>query len=514
MGFCSADAPAAQTSRQRNAAPAQGDHITYRNANSSDVPIARPPRQQQRPAARPGQPGNQARRPAARPGVPGNQARRPAAPRTGAGPAKRPAARPGAAQGKKNTARPAANDPRRTRTGSAGPAEAKKGTKKKKGGRSVGYKIACTVLVFLIVLTVLVTGAGIYLFKFADYQKIDLFRRNDDPQTPQETMYVEDGTEVRTIVPIHEGSVTGGLYDAIRDWKEQGYSNYYLKSTKVINILLAGFDRNPDGSDGRSDTMLIASINLATKEIILSSVYRDCWAYETFDNDTREIWAKMNACLVHGGPSGLVSNLEDYFKIHIDHFVGVDFQSFKDIIDGIGGIEVPVKDYEARYINQQTCYTANPAVAGDSVHLDGFQALWYVRMRHTDSDGEISRTRRQRQFVTALIDKFKGTSITEMTTLVSTFMSYIQTDMSKTEILTYGTRAIMGQWYNFGIRQQQVPDEGFRADAHGKGFFGGQWVWVVDYPGAAHAMQQGIYGYSNVVLNENRRTAVDIWYGR
>ncbi|MBQ6164329.1 MAG: LCP family protein [Clostridia bacterium] len=386
---------------------------------------------------------------------------------------------------------------------------------KKKEKYSVGYKVACAIVIILIVLTLALTGLGIAYFKTVNYQVVEIDRNNDSQEPSDaastETTYIEDGAEVRTIVPVHEGDERYNLYDAIKDWKKQGNSNYYLQSTKVINILLAGIDRNEDGSDGRSDSMMLASINLNTKQVVLSSIFRDCWFWATFDEGERTIWCKINESFVYGGPSGLISNIEDYFKIHIDHFVGVDFQSFRDIIDGIGGIEVAVTDREAKYINEQTGYTANPAVEGEHVHLDGFQALWYVRMRHVDAEEEVGRTRRQRQFVTAMIDKFKGTSATEMGNLVNTFMSYIQTDMTKSEILTYGTRAILGQWYNYEIVQQQVPDDDYRIDAYRQGYFDNKWVWVCDFPGAAYEMQKRIYGYSNVILNENRRTAMDIW---
>ena len=383
--------------------------------------------------------------------------------------------------------------------------------RKNDGGHSAGYKAACVILIILIVLTLVLTGLGVAYFHLFDYNRVDISRTDDPQVTPEETMFVEDGVEVRTIVPVHEGDERGSLYESIKDWKRQGNSNFYLQSTKVINILLAGIDRNEDGSDGRSDSMMLASVNLNTKQVILSSIYRDCWFWATFDNDERDIWCKINESFVYGGASGLVENLEDYFKLHIDHIVGVDFESFRDIIDGIGGIDVGVTAREADYINEQTGYTANPAVEGEHVHLDGFQALWYVRMRHVDAEEEVGRTRRQRQFVTAMIDKFKGISATELGNLVNTFMSYIQTDMTKAEILTYGTRAVLGQWYNYEIVQQHVPDDDFRTEAYRQGYFDNKWVWVSDFPGAAQAMQMKIYGYTNVVLNEDRRTAVDIW---
>ena len=389
------------------------------------------------------------------------------------------------------------------------PAPAPKRRKKKKAKHSVAYRIACAVLILLIVLILLAGGALFWYYYAFDLNPASPIDHRDDIQNQYtQTVQTDNGPEVRVNVPIYEGEERYNLNAAIKEWKKQG--DAYLQSNKVINILLAGIDRNEDVSDGRSDTMILASINLNTRSIILSSLYRDCWTYQTFADGSAD-WAKLNAAYVYGGAAGLISNVEDYFKIHIDHFAGVDFESFKKIIDILGGITVPVLEHEANYINKQTGYTANPCKAGDAVRLDGFQALWYVRMRHVDADEEISRTRRQRQFLTALIAEFKNTTLSELSGIINTFGEYVITDMTKTEILNYGVRAVTQRWYNYEIRQQQVPEEDYRMDFYEEGYFGSQWVWIVDYPGAAYEMQTNIYGYSNIVLNEHRRTMIDIW---
>ena len=354
----------------------------------------------------------------------------------------------------------------------------------------------------MIVLILVGTGAIALYIHSLDINTIERPQTNSG-DSAQYTDYLEDenGEELRILQPIQEGSETDSFRAAIREWKSSG--DAYLQSNKVINVLLVGIDRNDDGSDGRSDTMILASVNLKTKKIVLSSFYRDCWMYETFDDGERSAWAKLNAAYVYGGADGLISNLEDYYKIHIDHFVGVDFQSFQDIVDAVGGVTVSVKDYEADFINERIYYKT--VVPGDAVRLTGEQALWYVRMRKTDSDGEVSRTHRQREFITALISEFKSISLTEIDGVVNSLFRYIITDMSKTDIIKYGTRAMLGRWYNFELVQQQAPDEDYRYDYNGS-----TWVWIVDYPGAAYAMQNEIYGYSNVVLNDSRYTMIDI----
>ena len=396
----------------------------------------------------------------------------------------------------------AASHPAPKKAASSAKTTAKKKPSKKKKKKSVAYRVICGILGTLIGLLVVFTGFIVYYISSFDMNTVELDNSSDGMDS-QYTQYHEDeeGEEIRVVDTIYEGSERDSFRSAVREWKEMG--NAYLQSNRVINVLLVGIDRNEDGSDGRSDTMILASLNLNTKTITLSSFYRDSWMYQTFDNGERTAWAKLNAAFVYGGADGLISNIEDYYKIHIDHYVGVDFQSFQDIINAVGGVVVPVQDYEAEFINEQLCYEA--VQPGEAVTLSGEEALWFVRMRHTDADGEVSRTRRQRLFISALIDEFKSISLSQIDDVVSTLFEYVETDMSKTDIISYGIRALTGKWYNYTIQQQQVPDEAYRWDYNGS-----TWVWIVDYPGAAYAMQMGIYGYSNIVLDENRYTMIDI----
>lgn len=387
------------------------------------------------------------------------------------------------------------------------PAASAKKKKKKKKKMSKTYKTICAILGTMIGLILVVAAAGAaYLYSLDIKSPIDNPNDNNQNDIAQYSQYVEDdGQETRVMDTIYEGTETDSFRTAVREWKNKGSA--YLQSNKVINVLLVGLDRNDDGSAGRSDTMLLASVNLKTKRIVLSSFYRDCWMYQTFDNGERTAWAKMNATYVYGGAQGLIENLEDYYKIHIDHVVSVDFQSFQSIVDAVGGVTVPVQDYEAQFINEHVYRES--VFPGDSVKLKGDEALWYVRMRHTDADGEVSRTRRQRQFISALISEFKNLSMGEIDDAVKTLFQYVETDMSMTEIIKYGTRALLGKWFNFELVQQQVPADDYRYDYYDEDD-AATWVWIVDYPGAAYTMQMEIYGYSNIVLNSDRYTMIDI----
>ncbi len=393
-------------------------------------------------------------------------------------------------------------DPSRQPSRAAASSGKKKAKKRKKKMRLV-YRVLCGILGTLIGLVIVAAvGVVIYLSGF-DMNLVSIDANDSDKLDSRYTEVYQDdqGEEIRVLHPIYEGEERDSFRDAIREWRSLG--DAYLQSNKVINVLLVGIDRNEDGSDGRSDTMILASLNMKNKTITLSSFYRDSWMYETFDNGERTAWAKLNASFVYGGAEGLIENIEDYYKIHIDHYVGVDFEGFRSVIDAVGGVVVPVQEHEAEYINEQLCYDA--VQPGEEVTISGDVALWYVRMRHSDVDEEVSRTRRQRQFITGLINEFKTLSLSEIDGVVSSLFQYIETDMTKTQIVTYGIRAMTGKWYNYQIQQQQVPDEPYRWEYNGS-----TWVWIVDYPGAAYALQTTIYGYSNIVLNEERYTMIDI----
>ena len=142
---------------------------------------------------------------------------------------------------------------------------------------------------------------------------------------------------------------------------------------------------------------------------------------------------------------------------------------------------------------------------GEGVILNGKQALAFCRIRHCDSDADVSRTRRQRQFINALIDEAKNISISQITPLLNTVIKYIKTDCSVSEIISLGTNAISDKWYNYEIASAAIPSEEHRLD-----YRGNAWVWIVDYPAAAKALQETIYGKTNIVLEADRVSAIDI----
>ena len=217
----------------------------------------------------------------------------------------------------------------------------------------------------------------------------------------------------------------------------------------------------------------------------------------------KDRYAKINSSYFHGGPNALIDTIEKNFKIDIDYYVAVDFSSFRDIIDALGGITVPVQEYEAAYINK-----TNPDFhieAGDAVHLTGKQALVFARIRKSDYDSDVSRTRRQRQVITSLIESAKNASLSQLNNTLDTLFKYVKTDLTKSQILSYGAQAIAKGWVNYEITQFTLSD----SDVFRTGYVGNSAVVFVDFPLAAQRVQSSVYGDSNIVLDESRLKVFD-----
>ena len=155
-----------------------------------------------------------------------------------------------------------------------------------------------------------------------------------------------------------------------------------LQDSKVLNIMLFGEDNSKGADHGRSDTMIMLSIDNRHKKLKLTSFQRDTYVYIPNYG-----YNKLNASYTYGGATLAIQTIEANFGIKIDRYAVVDFNSFIDIIDTLGGIDMELTQDEIDYINYQMYkneQTDNPTLITDApgvVHLTGQQALWYSRNR-------------------------------------------------------------------------------------------------------------------------------------
>jgi LCP family protein required for cell wall assembly len=178
----------------------------------------------------------------------------------------------------------------------------------------------------------------------------------------------------------------------------------------AVTFLLVGTDSRSDepttGADAplgvdpgsqRSDVLMLARINPARTAASVVSIPRDSWV----DIPGRG-FNKINAAYAFGGPPLLITTVEKLTNIRIDHFAVIDFAGFQAMVDTVGGIDVNVAKATS-HDGVQFRQGAN--------HLDGVQALAYVRQRYELPRGDIDRAQRQQNALRALLDKAASSGV-------------------------------------------------------------------------------------------------------
>ena len=289
--------------------------------------------------------------------------------------------------------------------------------RKHKKGRA--FRIVSLILSIIM----LVFGTGmVYYYSVLDnlnYEEID------KPAKPSTTQTQEGSNTVKT------DSLLGNEY--------------------VLNILLFGQDAHGNGKDdhGRSDTIILLSLDNLHKKIKMTSFQRDTYVTIPGYGD-----GKLNSAFSLGGVPLSVEMVEANFGIKVDKYACVDFDSFRKIINVLGGVDIELSIDEMEYINAQIDvnnqlgktqfleidYNQDPQIA----HLDGYQALWYARNRGADSLGGNSnysfsgddwdRTERQRKLLETIMTSLKEASLTEIVEIVNEIGPLVTTNLKKNDI--------------------------------------------------------------------------------
>lgn len=200
-------------------------------------------------------------------------------------------------------------------------------------------------------------------------------------------------------------NTTDEIYEPVDEEVEQVRSSSAdLSSKDPISILLLGVDTGDLGRTerGRSDTMMVVTVNPNTKKSTLLSIPRDTYT-EIVGYGTND---KLNHAYAFGGNSMAINSVQNLLDIPIDYYVTVNMAGIQEIVNAVGGVDVvsPLTFTSTGY----TFYE------GDVTHLDGAAALAFARMRYEDPNGDTGRQARQRLIIEGVVDK-----VTSASTLVN-----------------------------------------------------------------------------------------------
>ena len=224
----------------------------------------------------------------------------------------------------------------------------------------------------------------------------------------------------------------------------------------ITNILLLGVDDYQPNDPGRSDSMLMVSLDRRHKKLKLTSFMRD-----TFVSIPGYNYYKLNTAYFLGGAPLQVKTIEKNFQVDIDRYIIIDFEAFPNIIDALGGITVELSSAEAAEMNEKAGVTG--AVEGIN-QLNGKQARYYSRIRNckfTDPNtGDVyyddyGRIRRQQLVIDILIENFKNASATQILTLANEIVPYLVSNISPDEMVTLAKDALT--YMSYSMESAQVP---------------------------------------------------------
>ena len=221
-------------------------------------------------------------------------------------------------------------------------------------------------------------------------------------------------------------------------------------SDHVLNILLIGTDGRRASERGRSDSMILVSINEETHQVIMTSIMRDIYVQIEGHGSNR-----INAAYAYGGAELLIPTIQNYFGVRIDKYVRVNFGAFESIIDQIGGVTLTISADEAKWINHYT--DDEVEVKDQTIRLNGKQALAYSRIRYL-AGSDFGRTERQRKVLTAIFNEAKSLNLLQLNDLLNALLPQLTTDFTEGE--TFSLLLNAPSYLGYELVSFRVPIDG------------------------------------------------------
>ncbi|NYE08675.1 LCP family protein required for cell wall assembly [Bacillus niacini] len=218
-------------------------------------------------------------------------------------------------------------------------------------------------------------------------------------------------------------SAVATMHEPLDDKQNSEKQPKALKKKEPFSVLMLGVDER-EGDSGRSDTMIVLTVNPNNNSVKMLSIPRDTMT-EIVGKGKED---KINHAYAFGGVPMAVDTVENFLDIPIDYYVKINMEGFKDIIDTVGGIDVE---------NDLAFKIEGFSFPAGKIHLNGEEALAFIRMRYDDPNGDFGRQERQRQVIQAVIKE--GASITSLSKAPDIFQaigSNIKTNLTFEEMIS------------------------------------------------------------------------------
>ena len=295
---------------------------------------------------------------------------------------------------------------------------------------------------------------------------LNIFKKEDDSTNKFEKLILGVIALVITFIIV---STVSGVFALMKVGSKSMPSSIDVSSNQPVNILLLGMDiGDPKQVDNtsikRTDTIMVLNYNPTNKKLNVVSIPRDTLINVNGRN------AKINAAYAIGGYPKIKSEAENLLNIKINYIVKIDYNAFREIIDALGGIEMKIERnmiYDDEGQNLHINFKA-----GETVTLDGKKAEEFFRWRKNNdgsgfANGDLDRIENQQKFIAKVVDKCTSPLILFRTpSIMSALGDNIETNMSPTEILSYGLKLINIKKENMAM----ITAAGTPKTIHGESF--------------------------------------------
>ncbi|KRN25835.1 LCP family protein [Lacticaseibacillus camelliae] len=260
------------------------------------------------------------------------------------------------------------------------------------------------------------------------------------------------------------------LYAQTKNALDTTYDNHTAKKTHVdlskqkpFSVLLLGTDTGGLGrSDkGRTDTMILVTVNPQKKRTTMVSIPRDTMSHVASSDYTGV--TKINSAYTYGGTKLAQATVKDLINVPINYYALVNLDGLEKIVDAVGGVDVNVA------FSWTDPHVGSYKFTKGKMHLDGKAALAYARMRHEDPEGDYGRQKRQQEVIEQVVKKvLSAKSLSRYSSLMQTLSSDLRTNLSFDELVTLATNyrgaftdvredSLKGDGAYIGAAAYQVP---------------------------------------------------------
>lgn len=276
-------------------------------------------------------------------------------------------------------------------------------------------------------------------------------------------------TNVYAINYHYSNKVNKNKIDLVKSEYTNKSNKLILKSNEkdITNILLIGSDARKTNEVGRSDAMMILTIDDKNKAIKLTSLARD-----TLVKIPGYDYEKLTHAYAYGKEKLLLDTIEYNFKIKINDYVSINFNSFIELVDSLGGVEVDINDKDISHLNdviansfkvynsknnQKPKYIRN---SGKQL-LNGYQTLAYARIRKLDTI--YNRDERQRDVLNSIANKLSNMPVSSYPSIINSILPYVDINMSIPKMIELAIKS--KELYNYDIKQLEFPLKDYRYEA-------------------------------------------------